>query len=296
MAKTTGASIGQNYHKRQRKKVKKIRLSVSAFTVCVTAERTLLSQLVYLVLNPSVVYMKTFDPLTTAQNTRVDAALSLAGHEEEYLTRGLMRHDFRMLRPGRWLNDKVVDDYIKMISQRAKDEPLRYPDLFCYGTKLMEWYNKKADGDYMAVRTWNRKNDIFAKDLVFIPYHCDGNHWILMVVRPKAKKLFYFDSLKQQRSVEVDAVKRFLCDEFDDKKKANLVWAKGNEKPNPGEWTVHPARNIPRQCNTWDCGIYTILYAEYLSREERWDFHQRDIAYFRRRIAIELLEGRIFQH
>lgn len=48
----------------------------------------------------------------------------------------------------------------------------------------------------------------------------------------------------------------------------------------------------PKQNNGSDCGMFTLKFADYRSRDLDLDFHQRNMQYFRRRTAWELFKGK----
>jgi Ulp1 family protease len=58
-------------------------------------------------------------------------------------------------------------------------------------------------------------------------------------------------------------------------------------------WDYKFAQDIPRQENTYDCGVFLCKYIEYLSRGEQITFTQQDMNYFRLLITTELLEGKL---
>jgi sentrin-specific protease 1 len=59
------------------------------------------------------------------------------------------------------------------------------------------------------------------------------------------------------------------------------------------EWRLARAANVPRQRNGYDCGIFSLMCADYLSEGFAPDFEQRHIAHFRRRIAACCLAQRL---
>ena len=52
-------------------------------------------------------------------------------------------------------------------------------------------------------------------------------------------------------------------------------------------------RMLAAQMNGSDCGVFTTRTADYLSRDAVLDFTQADMAYFRRRMVIELLDTQL---
>ena len=49
--------------------------------------------------------------------------------------------------------------------------------------------------DYESVKRWTRKFDIFSYDLLLVPMHLNGNHWIFSVADLRARGLEHNDSL-----------------------------------------------------------------------------------------------------
>ena len=59
------------------------------------------------------------------------------------------------------------------------------------------------------------------------------------------------------------------------------------------EWTLQHAKNVPRQKNDYDCGLFMIKYGQYFSRgrsDGEMDFKQEDMPYYRRRMIWEIKE------
>jgi sentrin-specific protease 1 len=52
-------------------------------------------------------------------------------------------------------------------------------------------------------------------------------------------------------------------------------------------WSVEIPKDIPRQMNGCDCGVFMLKYADYIAVGCPLTFHQRDMEYFRRRIVAD---------
>ena len=50
-------------------------------------------------------------------------------------------------------------------------------------------------------------------------------------------------------------------------------------------------KDIPKQTNGYDCGIFVCEYAEKLSRKENFNFTQKDTDFIRERIKTEIMLG-----
>jgi sentrin-specific protease 1 len=46
-------------------------------------------------------------------------------------------------------------------------------------------------------------------------------------------------------------------------------------------------KNVPEQRNGYDCGVFLIVFADYLSKAAQLDFSQEDIDLFRAKIALD---------
>jgi len=57
---------------------------------------------------------------------------------------------------------------------------------------------------------------------------------------------------------------------------------------NLDEWKAVNRKDIPRQTNGCDCGVFLCTFAEYIAREAALDFDQLDMPHFRRKIAYEI--------
>jgi Ulp1 family protease len=59
-------------------------------------------------------------------------------------------------------------------------------------------------------------------------------------------------------------------------------------------WERYTSSTCPTQTNDYDCGVFSCLFGERLSRglsESEFGFDQDEIDYYRIRIVIEILEG-----
>ncbi|KAI9326858.1 hypothetical protein BDR26DRAFT_955219 [Obelidium mucronatum] len=59
----------------------------------------------------------------------------------------------------------------------------------------------------------------------------------------------------------------------------------------PGKWLND--EDIPVQLNSYDCGVFTCMFAECCSREGGFDFAQTDMPTIRRRIVYEILQMKL---
>jgi hypothetical protein len=99
------------------------------------------------------------------------------------------RKEIDLLQDFGCLNDKVINFYLQMISERSetKDE---WPSVYAFNTFFdgsLQSYG------HCGVKRWTCKVDLFSYDLVLIPVHL-GLHWCLAAVDFGQRKVSYYDS------------------------------------------------------------------------------------------------------
>ena len=100
------------------------------------------------------------------------------------------------------------------------------------------------------------------------------------MVNLKERRFEYYDSLRGGEGAVLRYLRRWLEDEHLEKMKAPL---------DTSEWTEAVWKSgTPQQQNGYDCGVFLVTTADYLSRDADLDFTQTHIEYFRRRLVLEI--------
>jgi sentrin-specific protease 1 len=229
-------------------------------------------------------------------------ALAMKGHEDDVLLERfnakVYRSQIRCMRPGTWLNDEIINQYLFLLQERsallckdlAPGQRGQGARLRCYMHNT-QFYTKLTEGgtyDYSRVAKWTsrgtRKADLFDKDIVFFPRNIGGAHWTLCVAYMTERRIEYLDSMGAAGSECMADVLRYLADEHADKKKIPL---------DTSAWTTKShRRNCPQQHNTNDCGVFLSTFVNHLSVGAKLDFSQSDMEYYRKRIALDVLMGK----
>ncbi|CAH3031439.1 unnamed protein product [Porites evermanni] len=220
---------------------------------------------------------ESFVVLTPDMDRKVDAALA-PGYPDDPLVEGfrvtLKRSDIATLGNLNWLNDEVINFYFNLLVERSNQQGKVKVHAF-----NSFFYPKLIKSGYASLRRWTKKVDIFAMDLVLVPVHL-GMHWCLAAVDFRKKCISYYDSLKGSNNQCLSVLRSYLNDESVDKKKVPF---------DLNGWKTASPKDIPEQLNGCDCGVFACKYAEYLSRRANFDFDQRHMPYFRRRMVYEIL-------
>lgn len=144
----------------------------------------------------------------------------------------------------------------------------KFDDVFAYST----FFYTKLLHDAHGVRSWYKEVDIFSKRLLIFPvYQAEYAHWCLAVADVANKQLKFYDSLNKKNLNCLQVLGSYL-DQF-----------------NGGQFSRCQNKNIPLQTNTYDCGVFTCLYARNLAEGLPLNFSQMDISHYRKQIVTELL-------
>lgn len=119
-----------------------------------------------------------------------------------------------------------------------------------------------------------------------VPINAYHIHWVLAVINLKSKSIKLYDSLKERKKQTLHKKKilntlhDFLVKECIDKRSSF----------DTSGFLLENVTNVPLQNNAIDCGIFTVLFSERLSRrEETFNFRAEDMPYYRRRMVYELI-------
>lgn len=108
----------------------------------------------------------------------------------------------------------------------------------------------------------------------FVPLHSQG-HYSLAEIRPKEKNVFLYDSMgayHNDHSVYEEMILKLIA----------IAQAEKIPFPTEEDWRI-VRRAAPQQTNTNDCGIYTILAAQRLAKNEPLNYTVNDIPHVRAR-------------
>ncbi|XP_026470458.1 sentrin-specific protease-like [Ctenocephalides felis] len=178
-----------------------------------------------------------------------------------------------------WLEDTVINLYMDLLTQRGTEPG----QLKVHAMNTFFLLSLQAHG-YSSVCTWTKNVDIFTYDLMPIPVHVNGFHWCMLIIDFTHKSIKYYDSLDGSDQGVLDMMESYLKDESLDKKKIPL---------DTSTWTKEIVKDIPQQENGYDCGVFSCMFAEYICRGAKIDFSQNDMEYFRKKMHLEIVNGKL---
>ncbi|XP_050090272.1 sentrin-specific protease 2-like [Anopheles aquasalis] len=189
---------------------------------------------------------------------------------------------FRTLDGNTWLNDEVINFYMQLLqyrSEQRRDQGL--PKVYSKSTFFLSSLRRSG---YSGVRRYTKKVDLFSFDLIVVPVHVNEVHWCMAIIDLRRKAIEYYDSLGAPNNPVLDMLENYLCQESMDKRQV------------PFDKTGLTKRNMsecPKQNNGSDCGVFSCMFAEFLTRDHPITFNQSRMQYFRRKMMLEIAQGEL---
>jgi hypothetical protein len=235
---------------------------------------------------PSVPAEASVPPPSAYERSRLAAFLADAAVADNYAAPAGVFRERECLRPEGWLTDEVIDYYLGLVARRSASPGARdagFPSVFACSSLMFVQL-----GGARTTERWYRETDVFGHDLVLMPFNA-SEHWVVGVVAPGKKTIYYCDSFNVSN--------RGIHDEFKTKvmKFMKETYA---QRGGPGlvvrDWKVVQVLINPPQRNGYDCGVYVCLVAELFSRNinpaGKFPYSLSDA---RRRIALEMMAGHL---
>lgn len=133
----------------------------------------------------------------------------LLKHEKSKVS--LTGNDLARLRPGCWLNDEIINLYMRLLQDRdtrvhANGKPDYHKCHFFNSFFLSKLYKDAGTYDYNSVRRWTApgrlkaagqsRTSILDCDRIIVPVNQSNMHWVCAVIDLENERLEYYDSLK----------------------------------------------------------------------------------------------------
>ncbi|EDW04455.1 GH23254 [Drosophila grimshawi] len=189
--------------------------------------------------------------------------------------------DIMTLTKNSWLNDNVINLYLNLIV--ARSQKITLPRVYAMNTFFVPSLLK----GYKNVSRWTRHVDIFKEDMILVPVHVDNVHWCMAIIDMSKNMISYYDSFNIPNPTVLNALRNFLIEQSLARKLETPLTLK--------DFQVQHATNVPRQTNTSDCGVFSCMFAKYITRNKSLTFSQKDMPRFRKQMKREITNGRLDQ-
>uniref|UniRef100_T1PC08 Ulp1 protease family protein n=1 Tax=Musca domestica TaxID=7370 RepID=T1PC08_MUSDO len=228
-----------------------------------------------------------FVELTPEHRSRINA--SVCGPLDQVLVSkfnlNITRRDIHTLCGHNWLNDEVINFYMNLLTERGdlKSKSHGLPSVYAMNTFFVP---RLMQAGHAGVKRWTRKVDIFAKDVIPVPVHVGGVHWCMAIIHMKNRTIKYYDSMGTPNPSVLKALEQYLKDESLDKRKQPF---------DTSDFQIESVQGVPRQMNGSDCGVFSCMFAEYITRNKEITFSQQHMEYFRDKMILEIVTGELLQ-
>ena len=185
----------------------------------------------------------------------------------------LLGRDLERLAPGVWLNDEIINLYMRLLQERdtrihQRKDAAQFPKCHFFNTFfLSKLYKDSGTYEYNGVRRWTvparlkatgqSRSSILEVDKVIVPVNQGNCHWTLAVIDLKNKRFEYFDSMGGKDDECLEFLARYLRDEFQNKR--------AEDRQDVLDWPRSYPENIPQQRNFVDCGVFLSMFANHLA-------------------------------
>lgn len=174
-----------------------------------------------------------------------------------------------------WLNDTCINEYLRLLLRGKKNT------CFIHSLSVSHHKLKRITQPYNIFQTHDGvklKMLYDTQKTIFVPLHVANNHWALLVCDLHKKTLHYYDSLSSRPPEVVQEVKEHL---------EKIAHIEGIVlEANAFELTQE---KCPKQENSYDCGVFTLLAAKHIIEESPLTYSQQDAPYMRLKILSDFL-------
>ena len=199
--------------------------------------------------------------------------------------------DLSCLISPNWLNDEVIDKYMILLMNNSTDG-----QDFMFTTYFHQTFSSHG---FKRVENYYRRYNLFNYKNIYIPVH-DGPHWFLITYNFKKLEAYdpfnYPDEKTSKGRIErVEENRKHLLQILTNLRENyfKLFFKKHKKQYSEPEIIVHLPPSIPSQDNTWDCGVFLLMFAKFIMFKRHFNFSTSDMLRLRDIVRKELENGKI---
>lgn len=198
---------------------------------------------------------------------------------------------FQSLDEGKWVDDQIINKYFELLKNR--DDELRMNDLTNSNLiRLESLYfdayflptllglsisnvilDPKESSEYDEKYEINNDNIILlpllkGMDKIYVPINLGGSHWILGVIYVQFNKVTMYDSLyngEKEHKKNLLRLGNYLIQWIVDAVKVQETYNPNDEFLQENKWIKEVYNGNIQQYNGYDCGVYVMMTADFLS-------------------------------
>lgn len=206
----------------------------------------------------------------------------IAGYPNDYANttckiRGIQisPRDMQSLGPGCKLNDNVIDGFTASQVDSAFERGVKVATLpVALSTALITGKLPESTKKTLA------RNSLWQCKYWLLPLNIFGVHWVLIIVNFTRREIVYLDSLHGELTYKIATKILSLV----------LVHAvKSNKALRPQDWSFYSPKDMPRQTDNINCGVFVCLWMHAFCFQLPIEFSQIDTEHGRRGICRNII-------
>jgi sentrin-specific protease 1 len=175
-----------------------------------------------------------------------------------------------------WVNDAVMDGYLALVNNES----------FETSNFTIYFYHALIKKTNEEMLRWTKKTSFFGTRLVHIPVNDSGTHWCMATIDNQEKTVTVRDSI---RGTEGDFEIQHILDNIKTIMRHDILMNPLSRGHNIQDYQFIHDRTMPKQNDGYNCGVFALQAARYISAHKPITFTRDDMPYFRQRMQYELL-------
>ena len=181
-----------------------------------------------------------------------------------------------------WIDTVVMDRYLSLLTSHVKESKSVLVFDSSIGTTIVD----KNFKDVKAFTEGRYGFCLFDHKLFLFPL-CRSNHWTLVSVDFIQRRIRHFEPMSGQPDIAIlDKIRLYLNYQV-------ILRDYPRNILQPLFTHKEPLLGLQRQKNSYDCGVFTMMFARSIILDKPMDFQQKHMPLIRRKITMELINDKI---
>ena len=172
-----------------------------------------------------------------------------------------------------WLTGDLINAYSSLLTASTEEA-------FVFST----YFSQTLEADPIRAKRQTGNTNLFNKRVILFPIHGES-HWYLIRVNDEANTIESLDPYVYQTKKQAQAARN---KQKLKRQEIQRFLTSLNEYPKGKKYKHIRNGNIPEQTNTWDCGVFMLMFMKYTVAQAEFEFEQEDMQVFRKNIQDEL--------